>query len=135
MLLLFNIQLKLITTNLYSSPLSQSLPSSETATSSVSCVPTDSNSDQSDTEDFQPPLSKQPRTEVSVVNLDVADLARRRNSLTDSEKYDFYCDHFIPDIDYKFPHEGGRGFLYQYLRKYNWRMVGTVSLAYSLLKV
>ena len=108
-----------------SDPFSQSLPSLETATTSfVSCIPTDSNSDQSDTEDFQRPLSKQPRIEASVVNLDVAHLARRRSSLTDSEKYDFYCDHFIPDIDYKFPREGGRGFLYRYLRKYNW-------LAYS----
>ena len=40
--------------------------------------------------------------------------------MTDSEKYDFYSGHFIPDIDYKFPREGGRGFLYRYLRKYKW---------------
>ena len=44
--------------------------------------------------------------------------------MTESEKYNFYCHHFTPDIDYKFPREGGRSFLYRYLRKYNW-------LAYS----
>ena len=98
------------------------------------CVPTDSNSDQSDTEDFQRPLSKQPRIEASVVNLDVADLARRRSSLTDSEKYDFYCDHFIPDINYKFPREGSRGFLYRYLRKYNWLVYSRQETLTSSLK-
>ena len=36
------------------------------------------------------------------------------------EKYNFYCYHFTPDIDYKFPSEGGRGFLHRYLRKYSW---------------
>ena len=34
--------------------------------------------------------------------------------------YDFYCNHFTPNIDYKFPREGGCSVLYRYLRKYNW---------------
>ena len=38
----------------------------------------------------------------------------------ESEKYNFYCNHFTPDIDYKFPCEGGRSFLHRYLRKYSW---------------
>ena len=40
--------------------------------------------------------------------------------MTEHEKYNFYCYHFTPDIDYKFPHEGGHGFLHRYLRKYSW---------------
>ena len=28
--------------------------------------------------------------------------------------------HFTPDIDYKFPCEGGHGFLHWYLKKYSW---------------
>ena len=41
--------------------------------------------------------------------------------MTEHEKYNFYCYHFIPDIDYKFPCDGGRGFLHWYfLRKYSW---------------
>ena len=40
--------------------------------------------------------------------------------MTEHEKYNFYCYHFTPDIDYKSPHEGGRGFLHRYLRKYRW---------------
>ena len=34
--------------------------------------------------------------------------------------YNFYYYHFTSDIDYKFPSEGGRGFLHRYLRKYSW---------------
>ena len=92
-----------------------------TATSSiVSLFQSDSVSDQST--DSLPPSPKQPRIEqeVSVVNVDVAYLAKRRSSLTEHEKYNFYYYHFTPDIDYKFPREGGRGFLHQYLRKYSW---------------
>ena len=72
--------------------------------------------------DSLPPSPKQPRIEpeVSAVNVDVADLAKRRSSLTESEKYDFYCNHFTPDADYKFPREGSRSFLHRYLMKYNW---------------
>ena len=66
-----------------------------TATSS------DSESDQST--DSLPPSPKQPRIErkpeVSVVNIDVAYLSKRRSSLTEHEKYSFYCYHFTPDID------------------------------------
>ena len=40
--------------------------------------------------------------------------------MTEHEKYNFYCYHFTPDIDYKFPREGGCGFLHRYLRKYTW---------------
>ena len=95
-----------------------------------------------------PPSPKQPRIEpeestvVTGVNVDVAVLAKKRNALIDSEKYNFYCNHFTPTVNYKFPCEGGRSFLYRYLTRYNWlvysrkeRMVGTVSLAYFLLGV
>ena len=88
------------------------IPSSEIATS-ISHALTDSNKDQSNNEvsaELQLPLPKQPHIKASVV-VDVADLAGR-SSLSDSEKYDFYCNHFTPDIDYKFPRsEGGRSFL------------------------
>ena len=47
---------------------------------------------------------------MSLVNIDLAYLAKRRGSLTEHEKYNFYCYHFSPDIDYKFTHEGGCGF-------------------------
>ena len=55
-----------------------------------------------------------------MINIDVTYSAKRRSSLTKHERYNFYCYHFTPDIDYKFPGEGGRGFLHQYLRKYSW---------------
>ena len=48
--------------------------------------------------------------------VDVADLAKRSSS-TD---YDFYCNHFTPNADYKLPREGSRRFLHQNLMKYNW---------------
>ena len=56
--------------------------------------------------------------------IDVAYLAKRRSYLTEHEKYNFYCCHFTTDIDYKFPHEGSRGFLHQYFRKYSWLTYG-----------
>ena len=56
---------------------------------------------------------------MSVVNIDVADLARR-SSLTESEKYNFYCNHFTPDIDYKFTCESSHSFLLSVSQKYNW---------------
>ena len=40
--------------------------------------------------------------------------------MTEHEKYNFYCYHFTPDIDYKFPRESGRGFLHRCLGKYSW---------------
>ena len=40
--------------------------------------------------------------------------------MTDSEKYNFYCNHFTPTVNYKFPREGGRSFLHRYLTRYNW---------------
>ena len=94
-----------------------------TATSSIiSLFQSNSESDQSS--DSLPSSPKQPHIEqvpeVSVVNIVVAYLAKRRSSLTEHEKYNFYCYHFTPDIDYKFPHEGGCGFLHRYLRKYSW---------------
>ena len=63
-----------------------------TATSSIiSLFQSDSESDQST--DFLPPSPKQPHfeqePEVSVVNIDVAYLAKRRSSLTEHEKYNF----------------------------------------------
>ena len=111
-------------THTVSEPLSPSTSEVETtATSSIiSLFQSNSESDQST--DSLPPSPKQPRIEqepeVLVVNIDVAYLAKRRSSLTENEKYNFYCYHFTPDIDYKFPCEGGRGFLHQYLRKYSW---------------
>ena len=89
--------------------------------SPISRFLSDSNSDQSDIEvsiDSLSLLPKQPHIEPaeSIANIDVADLAKRRRCLTESEKY----NHFTPDIDYKFPRERGRSFLYRYLRKYNW---------------
>ena len=47
----------------------------------------------------QPHIEQQP--ELSVVNIEVADLARR-SSLTEHEKYNFFSNHFTSDIDYKF---------------------------------
>ena len=88
----------------------------------MSLFQSDSESDQST--GSLPPSPKQPRIEqepeVSVVNIDVAYLAKRRSSLTEHEKYNFYCYHFTPDIDDKFPHEGDHVVLHWYLRKYNW---------------
>ena len=40
--------------------------------------------------------------------------------MTEHEKYNFYGYHFTPEIDYKFPREGGRGFLHRCLGKYSW---------------
>ena len=101
----------------------------ETATSTPtsSLLPgSDSDIDLS-TESFDLPASpKQPRIEpdestvVTGVNVDVADLAKRRNALTDSEKYNFYCNHFTPTVNYRFPREGGCSFLHHYLMRYNW---------------
>ena len=59
-------------------------------------------------------------SKVSVVSKDIAGLAKRRSSLTEHEKYHFYCNKFTPDIDYKFPQKEGRSFQYRYLRKYSW---------------
>ena len=58
----------------------------------------------------------EPEPEVSAVNTDVADVAKRGSVLTDREKNNFYCNHFSPDIDFKFPREKSRGFQHQYLR-------------------
>ena len=94
-----------------------------TATSSIiSLFQSDLESNQST--DSLPLTPKQPRIkqepEVSIVNIDVAYLAKTRSSLTDHENYNFYCYHFTPDIDYMSPREGCRGFLHQCLRKYSW---------------
>ena len=107
-------------------PESPSPSTSEVETTTISSIiplfQSDSESDQST--DSLPPSPKQSRIEqepeVSVVNIDVAYLVKRRSSLTECEKYNFYCYHFTPDIDYNFPHEGGRGFLHWYLRRYSW---------------
>ena len=40
--------------------------------------------------------------------------------MTEREKYHFYCHHFMPDLDYKFPKDKSRSFQHQYLRKYKW---------------
>ena len=76
-----------------------------TATSSIiSLFQSDSESDQST--DSLPPSPKQLHIEYEpeVVNINVAYLAKtRRSSLTKHEKYNCYCYHFTPDIDYKFP--------------------------------
>ena len=65
-----------------------------TATSSIiSLFQSDSESDQST--DSLPPSPIQPcieqEPEALVVNIDVAYLAKRRSSLTEHEKYNFYC--------------------------------------------
>ena len=106
-------------------PISQSLSTSDIETSATSSPTSpllpDSNPDLDLSTDSLPPSPKQPRIEpeVSAFNVDVADLAKR-SSLTENEKYDFYCNHFTPDADYKFPREGSRSFLHRYLMKYNW---------------
>ena len=92
---------------------SPSPSTSETETTATSCTihlfHSDLKSDQRDlklpTDSLLPSL-KQPhieqQPEVSVVNIEVADLARR-SSLTEHEKYNFFCNHFTSDIDDKFP--------------------------------
>ena len=74
-----------------------------TATSSIiSLFQSDSESDQNT--DSLPPSPKQPRIEKKLeVSVVIAYLAKRRSSLTEHEKYNFYCYNFTPDIDYKFP--------------------------------
>ncbi len=70
-----------------------------------------------------PPSPKQSRLEekeVSIFNIDVADVAERRSVLTETEKYDFYCNHVSPGQDYKFPRVNSRSFRYQYLQRYKW---------------
>ena len=76
-----------------------------------------------------PPPPKQPRTDQGALNDDqepvlalynVADVAKRRSTLTEAEKYNFYCNHFYPGVDFKFPREHSRSFQYQYLRRYKW---------------
>ena len=78
--------------------------SSSEVTYYITLFQSDSESDQST--DSLPTSPKQPcieqEPEVLVVNIDVAYLAKRRSSLTEHEKYNFYCYHFTPDIDYKF---------------------------------
>ena len=49
---------------------------------------------------------------------DVAVVAKRRSTLTETEKYNFYCNHFSPGVDFKFPREHSRSFQHQYLRRY-----------------
>ena len=63
---------------------------------------------------------EEPVVTASGFNTDVADIAKRRNSLTEQEKYNFYCNHFIPEPDFKFPKDKSRSFQHQYLRKYKW---------------
>ena len=47
--------------------------------------------------------------------MDIADLTKRRTSLTEQEKYYFYSHKFTPDVSYQFPRKDGRGFLHRYL--------------------
>ena len=72
-----------------------------------------------------PPSPKQPRIEEEAgytlaANVDVADVAKRRSTLTESEKYNFYENHFSPGQGYKFPREKSRSFRHQYLQRYTW---------------
>ena len=55
-----------------------------------------------------------------MANIDVADVVKQRGSMSDSEKYNFYCNHFSPDDDFKFPPVKSRSFRHQYLKKYKW---------------
>ena len=52
--------------------------------------------------------------------MDIADLTKRRTSLTEQEKYYFYSHKFTPDVSYQFPCKDGYGFLHQYLTRYSW---------------
>ena len=97
-----NYEQKHLHVHIYSITVPESPSPSTTATSSIiSLFQSDSESDQST--DSLPPSPKQPRIEqepeVSVVNIRVAHLAKRRSSLTEHEKYNFYCYHFTPNID------------------------------------
>ena len=67
-----------------------------------------------------PPPPKQPRTDQGLVSTlnNVADVAMKRSILTETKKYHFYCNHFTPGIDFKFPREHSRSFQHQYLRRY-----------------
>ena len=40
---------------------------------------------------------EEPVVTASGFNTDVADIPKRWNSLTEQEKYNFYCNHFIPE--------------------------------------
>ena len=40
--------------------------------------------------------------------MDIADLTKRRTSLTEQEKYYFYSHKFTPDVSYQFPHKDGQ---------------------------
>ena len=69
------------------------------------------------------PSPKQPRTEQeseATVTEDVAEVVKRRATLTESEKYNFYYNHYTPGADFKFPREKSRSFRHEYLRKYKW---------------
>ena len=57
-------------------------------------------------------------------NTDIAEIAKQRQSLNEREKYNFYCHHFTPDLDNKFPKDKSRSFQHQYLRKYKWLRYG-----------
>ena len=91
------------------------------STPSPELCPSDSHSDLSD---LGSPVLKQPRIErepeASAANIDVADVVKRRGSLSESEKYDFYCNHYTPDDDFKFPPVKSCSFRLRYLRKYKW---------------
>ena len=52
-----------------------------------------------------------------MANIDVADVVKQRGSMSDSEKYNFYCNHFSPDDD---PPVKSHSFRHQYLKKYKW---------------
>ena len=84
------------------SPSSSTSEVETTATSSIISFFHQSDSESDHSSDFLPPSPKQPRIEwvpeVSVVR-DVAYLAKRKRSLTEREKYNFYCYHFTSDID------------------------------------
>ena len=103
------------------------METSATSTPTSSLLPgSDSDLDLSIESLDLPPSPKQPHIEpeestvVTGVNVYIADLAKRRNALTDSEKYNFCCNHFTPFVNYKFPREGGCSFLHRYLTRYNW---------------
>ena len=76
----------------------------EATSSIISLFQYYSESDQSS--DSLPPSPKQPcieqEPELSVVDIDVAYLTKRKSSSTEHEKYNSYCYNFTPNIDYKF---------------------------------
>ena len=72
---------------------------------------------------------------------DIAEVAKRRSTLTEREKYNFFYHHYTPDVDFKFPRESQEASGMNTLKDTsNWhtvksKMVDMVSLVYCLLVI